>query len=110
MSAAPQPADVSIRLATRNDIPAIVEIVNRAFQVEAFFLMHDRTNVENVTEMFEKGTYLIAERAGKMLGTVYFEKRGERAYFGMLSVEPELKGQGVGRVLIDAVEAHARQQ
>lgn len=110
MSAAAQPSQVQIRLATRDDIPTIVAIVNRAFQVEAFFLMHDRTNEENVTEMFEKGAYLLAEREGRVLGAVYFEKREERAYFGMLSVEPETKGQGIGRILIDAVEDHARKQ
>jgi predicted N-acetyltransferase YhbS len=110
MSAVPQPSKIRVRLATRKDIPIIVAIVNRAFQVESFFLMHDRTDVENVTEMFEKGAYLLAERAGQILGAVYFEKRGERAYFGMLSVEPETKGQGLGRLLIDAVEEHARDQ
>ena len=111
MSAAPQPSNISIRLATRDDIPTIVDIVNRAFQVESFFLMHERTDIENVTEMFEKGEYLVAESPeGKIVGSVYFEKRGERAYFGMLSVEPETKGQGLGRLLIDAVEEHARKQ
>jgi predicted N-acetyltransferase YhbS len=110
MSAVPQPSNIRIRLATHEDIPTVVAIVNRAFQVESFFLMHDRTDVENVTEMFEKGAYLLAEREGQILGSVYFEKRGERAYFGMLSVEPEIKGQGLGRVLIDAVEDHARKQ
>jgi predicted N-acetyltransferase YhbS len=110
MSAVPQPSEVRVRLATRDDIPTIVAIVNRAFQVESFFLMHDRTDVENVTEMFQKGAYLLAESAGRILGAVYFENRGERAYFGMLSVEPETKGQGLGRLLIDAVEEHARKQ
>jgi predicted N-acetyltransferase YhbS len=110
MSAVPQPSNVQIRLATPKDIPTIVAIVNRAFQVESFFLMHDRTDEANVIEMFEKGAYLIAEREGRVLGTVYFENRGERAYFGMLSVEPDTKGQGIGRILIDAVEDHARKQ
>ena len=103
-------ANIHVRLATRDDIPTIVAIVNRAFQVESFFLMHDRTNIENVTEMFDKGEYLLAVRDGQVLGVVYFEKRDERAYFGMLSVEPELKGQGLGRLLIDSVERHARQR
>lgn len=111
MSAVPEPHKVSIRIATRNDIPAIAAIVNRAFQVEAFFLMHDRTNPEQVGEMFDKGEFLLAESpSGRTLGCVYFEKRAERAYFGMLSVEPELKGAGLGRFLIESVEAHARER
>ncbi len=106
----PSVSSIQIRLATRDDIPMIVAIVNRAFQVESFFLMHDRTNIENVTEMFEKGEYLLAVRDGQTVGVVYFEKRDERAYFGMLSVEPELKGQGLGRLLIERVERHARER
>ncbi|HEU5400431.1 MAG TPA: GNAT family N-acetyltransferase, partial [Terriglobales bacterium] len=93
------------------DIPAIVSLVNRAFEVELFFLNGDRTNVENVTEMMTKGEYLLAETPdGNLVGAVYFENRGERAYFGMLSVEPRLKGTGLGRLLIETVEAHARKQ
>lgn len=110
MSAVPRP-HVQIRLATRDDIPGIVSLVNRAFEVELFFLNGDRTSVENVTEMMAKGEYLLAESPdGYLVGTVYFEKRGERAYFGMLSIEPALKGTGLGRLLIETVEDHARKQ
>jgi predicted N-acetyltransferase YhbS len=109
MSAAPRPHNVSIRLATRADIPAIVSLVNRAFEVELFFLDGDRTSVENVTEMLAKGQYLLAEsHEGHLVGCVYFEKRNERAYFGMLSVDPNLKRTGLGRLLIETVEDHAR--
>lgn len=109
MSAVPRPQNVSIRLATRADIPSVVSLVNRAFEVELFFLNGDRTNTDNVTEMMVKGEYLLAESPeGHIVGCVYFEKRGERAYFGMLSVEPALKGVGLGRLLIETVENHAR--
>jgi N-acetylglutamate synthase-like GNAT family acetyltransferase len=110
MSAAAQASQIQLRLATEADIPKIVALVNRAFQVEAFFLMNERTDVANVTEMFQKGEFLLAEIEGQMLGCVYLEKRGDRAYFGMLSVEPNRKGFGLGRFLIDAVEERARLQ
>jgi len=109
MSAAPRSHNVSIRIAIGADIPAIVALVNRAFEVELFFLNGDRTNIANVTEMMAKGEYLLAETPNfGLVGTVYFEKRGSRAYFGMLSVDPALKGTGLGRLLIETVEAHAR--
>lgn len=108
MSAVPKP-NVRLRLATRDDTSAIVSLVNRAFEVELFFLNGDRTNVENVMEMMERGEYLLAESSdGHLVGTVYFERRNDRAYFGMLSVEPALKGTGLGRLLIETVEDHAR--
>lgn len=110
MSAVFHPQNVTVRMATRDDVPAIVSLVNRAFEVELFFLNGDRTSVENVTEMMAKGVYLLGESDGLLLGCVYFEKRGDRAYFGMLSVEPALKGSGLGRLLIETVEDHARKQ
>ncbi len=111
MSAVPRPHNVAIRTATRVDIPAIVSLVNRAFEVESFFLSGDRTNAEDVTERYEKGEFLLGESPeGVLLGCVYFEKRGDRAYFGMLSVDPALKGTGLGRLLIETVEIHARKQ
>ena len=111
MSAVPQPHNVHIRRAIRDDIPAIVSLVNLAFRVESFFLEGDRTSLENALEVFSRGEVFLAEDAeGHLAGCVYFEKRGERAYFGMLSVDPALKGTGVGRRLIETVEEHARNQ
>ncbi len=109
MSAVPHPQNVSIRRATRADIPAIVALVNRAFAVELFFLNGDRTNLADVAQRFELGDFLLAESPeGHLVGCVYFEKRNERAYFGMLSVDPARKRTGLGRLLIETVEAHAR--
>lgn len=109
MSVVPPPHNVSIRRATRTDLPAIVSLVNEAFRVESFFLDGDRTNLPDVTQRFDLGEYLLAESPeGQLLGCVYFEKRNDRAYFGMLSVEPVLKGTGLGRLLIETVEDHAR--
>jgi len=42
------------------------------------------------------------------VATVYVEVRGERGYFGLLSVEPALQGRGLGRLLVDAAEAQCR--
>jgi ribosomal protein S18 acetylase RimI-like enzyme len=37
---------------------------------------------------------------------VYVEVSGRRGYFGMLAVDPGRQGQGLGRVLVRAVEEH----
>ncbi len=109
MSAVPRAQNVSIRTASRTDLPAIVSLINQAFQVEIFFLDGDRTNLADIAQRFETGEFLLAEAPdAKLAGCIYFEKRGDRAYFGMLSVDPALKRTGLGRLLIETVENHAR--
>ena len=45
-----------------------------------------------------------------MCGCVYLKCSGDRAYFGMLSIDPVNQRRGLGRRLIDAVEARARER
>jgi ribosomal protein S18 acetylase RimI-like enzyme len=99
-----------IRIAAARDAEALTALVNTAFQVEAFFKIGDRTSVGEVVELMQTGEFLVLSDAdGAMLGCVYLKHRGERAYFGMLSIAPANQGQGLGRMLIEAVEARARE-
>ena len=43
------------------------------------------------------------------MGCIYLQRAGDRAYFGMLSIDPVWQRQGLGPRLIDAVEARARE-
>jgi predicted N-acetyltransferase YhbS len=54
-------------------------------------------------------SFLIAENSGQAVACVLVKTKGATGYFGMLSVDPEQQGTGLGRVLIDASEAHLRQ-
>jgi predicted N-acetyltransferase YhbS len=97
---------MSTRLATAADVPAITAIINRAYVVERFFKVGDRTNEESVRALQAKGTFLVLERDGALIGTVYVELRGARGYIGLLSVDPARQGGGAGRELMAAAEAH----
>jgi ribosomal protein S18 acetylase RimI-like enzyme len=97
-----------IREATASDIAQMVPIVNAAFAVEKF-IDGTRTDEEHMSEMMRKGTFLIAEDgAGKIAASVYTELRGDRAYFGMLAVDPSRQGSGLGRKMIAAAEEFTR--
>jgi len=99
---------ISMRTAKESDADAIARLVNTAFLVEQFFIERDRTNPETVRGLMEKGKFLLAEDSLHLLGCVYFELRGERGYFGMLSVDPSRQRMGVGRQLVGAVEKYFR--
>jgi len=99
---------VSFRTATEKDAGAIARVVNTAFLVEQFFIERDRTNPEAVRGLMEKGNFLLAEEETNLLGCIYFETRGERGYFGMLSIEPSRQGTGIGHRLVNAVEKYFR--
>ena len=96
-----------IREARAEDAEAVAGVINAAFRVERFFIDRDRTDPGRVREMMRKGVFLVAEDAG-MAGAIYVEVRGERAYFGLLAVNPERQGAGLGRELVEAAEEHAR--
>jgi GNAT superfamily N-acetyltransferase len=101
---------MEIRVATRADIPQIVDLVNIAFRLaEGFFVEGDRTNPAQIEAMFETGgMFLLGDVSGELAACVYLELRGERAYFGLLSVDPSHQRQGVGRALVDEVERRAK--
>jgi GNAT superfamily N-acetyltransferase len=49
----------------------------------------------------------LAEDVDGLIGCVFVELRGERAYFGLLAVDPARQHRGLGRRLIEESENHA---
>ena len=108
LAAAP-PAAI-LRTAGARDVPELARLINAAFVIERFFKRGDRTTVAEIRELSERGEFLIAEgQQGTALGCVYWTRHGEDGYFGMLSIDPAHQGRGLGRLLIDAVEARSRE-
>jgi N-acetylglutamate synthase-like GNAT family acetyltransferase len=99
---------MDIRAASASDVEQIVALVNFAFRVESFLVYGDRTNPAQISAMFQTGTFLLAETAGELTGCVYLELRGDRGYFGLLSVNPALQRQGLGRGLVGEAENRAK--
>ena len=97
---------IRVRAATVAEAPEIVRVINAAFNpAESFFVDGDRIDLAQVLHYFEKGVFLVA---GEVVGCVYVEVRGERAYFGLLSVDPARQKSGAGRALIGAAEQWGR--
>ncbi len=97
---------VTTRIATPDDAEALMRLINAAFVVERFFIDVERVRIEEVRELQKKGAFLVA---GEMDACVYVEVRGDRGYFGLLSVDPARQGSGLGRVMVDAAEQYCRE-
>ena len=103
-------AAIQVRVASMDDRRAMMPAINQAFAIEEF-LEGTRTDEARLAEMMENGEFLIAQNgSGKIVASVYVEIKGERGYLGMLAVDPAEQGQGLGRLMVDAVEEYCRKR
>lgn len=101
----------SVRMASLSDAERITTLINCAFRrAEEFFIDEDRINLESVQNFFETGKFLLDESDGIVAACVYVELRGDRAYLGLLSVDPAHQHSGLGSLLMDAAEEYCRGQ
>ena len=98
-----------VRRASEDDAEAIARLVNRAYEVEQFFVAGDRTSPEEVANLMLTGMFLVSasEEAASIEGSVYVEVHPEGGYFGMLAVDASERGRGIGRQLVDEAERAA---
>ena len=101
---------IEFRTAATSDAPALTALVNFAYRVEDFFKAGDRTDEAEIHDHLERGHFLLAEDGGSLRGCVFVELKRPRGYFGMLSVHPDGQGEGLGRGLVSAAEAFARER
>lgn len=97
--------DVSLRSATPADIPAVDAFI-KPFVEDGKIL--DRTPAE-LEELIE--SFFIAERDGEIVGCVVLEIYSRKlAELRSLCVAPKMQGSGVGRLLVNACVARAREK
>jgi ribosomal protein S18 acetylase RimI-like enzyme len=104
----------AVRRARPSDTAALTELVNRAYAIEQFFIDGQRTTADEIAALIRSGGFLVLEYEGGICAAVLFQRPGQRddlppshAYFGMLSVLPELQSLGLGRRLVQVAEAMA---
>lgn len=96
---------MQIRIAEFSDAGAIVDVINAAFRkAESFLVDRDRIDLETVQGLLRKGSFLLGENDGTLIGCVYVEMRGDRSYLGLLSVDPRRQKAGLGTLLMRQAE------
>lgn len=62
------PGEPTVRKADAHDVARIARLVNRAFEVEAFFVVGDRTTEEQIRDKLKSGVFFVAERRDTLVG------------------------------------------
>lgn len=113
-------ADVSIRAATPADLPAVHPVIERAYRGdsaragwthEADLLSGARTDLATLAAIVADPLQrlLVGWDGGNAIGCVNIaDLGGGTAYLGLLCIEPQRQAAGLGRRLIAAAEAIAR--
>lgn len=109
-----------IHPASRDDLPRLHPVIERAYRGEtarqgwtheADLIESQRTNLDTLQAIVDDPAQrlLIAERDGEIIGCVQVSDRGNGlAYLGLLCVDPTLQAGGLGKELVAAAEATAR--
>lgn len=99
----------SVRIASLQDAEKITALINSAFRIaEGFFIDTDRIDLVSVRSYFDAGKFLVASVDGRTAACVYVEPRNDRAYLGLLSVDPAHQHKGLGTLLMDRAEEFCR--
>jgi ribosomal protein S18 acetylase RimI-like enzyme len=106
--------------ATPNDIPALDALINSAYRgesskkgwtTEADLLGGLRTNPAALAAMLAEPDSVILKYVGSegaIHGCVYLKKEGLSLYLGMLTVDPNLQGSGIGKIMLAAADDYAK--
>jgi len=113
---------LTIRPAVPADVDAVVALVQSAYRgdssragwtTEADLLDGQRTDPAEVAAKVtsQTGEVLVAvDEQGAVVACCEVEPRPKGAYFGMFAVEPALQSAGIGRLVLEAAEARARER
>jgi GNAT superfamily N-acetyltransferase len=111
---------LSFRLASRDDIGALVDLVHSAYRgeasrvgwtTEADLLDGQRTDTDGLSEILAAPDSLIvvAEQDGRLVACAHLRKHDAASCaFGMFSVHPTLQGRGVGDAVLRECERLAK--
>jgi len=105
----------TFRIATINDVTAIVKLVESAYRgeasregwtTEADLLDGQRTDADEVSHLIEHelSCIVLGEKNNKLIACVHLLNKNKDTYLGMFAVSPQEQGKGVGRLVLAEAE------
>ncbi len=111
-----------IAIATTEDIPQIVQLLNSAYRGEGskkgwtteadLIAGEQRTDIATVKEVMNQPGSIILKytnEEGEIIGTVNLQQHERGLYLGMFAVSPVLQGGGIGKQLLKAADEYAKE-
>ncbi len=105
-------ADVELAAATPGDMPELNVLYKACWVEEA--LVNDtleipalRESLDEVRASLDTTQTWLARKAGRLVGAVRTSRHGEDWFIGRLCVVPDLRGLGLGRLLLEHAESTA---
>jgi ribosomal protein S18 acetylase RimI-like enzyme len=111
--------DIAISNVNASDLTELVALVNSAYRgessrkgwtTEAELLEGVRTDYNSLlAQISEPGQTILkaVDHSGKIIACVSLQEKSEKMYLGMLTVEPTIQANGIGKILLTAAEAFA---
>lgn len=111
----------TFRLATVDDVPAVVALVTSSYRgeasragwtTEADLLDGERLDPQVLRADIERpdSKVLLAERSGELVACAHVAVEDGAGYFGMFAVRPDLQGAGLGKQVLGEAERVAREE
>lgn len=101
-----------VRRAGRSDAPAIAWVLRASFaEYESLYtpaaFVATTPTTDDIARRLGEGPTWIALLQRAVVGTVSAVSRGEALYVRSMAVVPDVRGRGVGRLLLEQVERYA---
>lgn len=104
------PAPIEFRQATRADLPAIVALQQAAYARNRRLLGVEPLPLQvDYAEILTKKEIWLAEERGQLRGVLILEPRVDDMLIWSIATAPDAQKQGLGEIMLDAAEVHARQ-
>jgi len=112
-----------VLFAQPDDIPQLLSLVNSAFRGDSArkgwthesdllrgAIRTDAVTMLNMMDVLGAAFLTYTNQEGLLEGCVYLCPKQRGLYLGMLTVNPDLQGGGIGKQLLQAAEGYARTQ